>query len=150
MKTAYKIFTQNNGNLHSYNNPVNHPLSIEYKQGEWREPDIEGSVLFCLSQVGTSLINEIAVRNGNGYTIHELWLVEIDEVIPMDTAPLISVWQDRQDRLTMQNLRRAIANGPTKEVVKEVKDCFEYTLLTNRVRPIERSLWHNSARSGTI
>jgi hypothetical protein len=132
---AYKIFNISpSGALRSYNiargkdgDEVEYfsPVVLKYKPGEWREPEIEGTGIFCLNNIPTIGVNSNC----------ELWEVEAEGQIGFEELVFESFMSgDKEDiRSKAENKKYA-----TRYEIEELLFIFPNTVVFKRIKPIRK------------
>lgn len=129
---AYKIFSITpSGALRSYNIKGENeeteffsPLLLKYEVGEWREPEIEGTGIFCTRRP--------LLENKTKYL--EIWEVEGEGQIKFEELVLdICEYKEEVIRSMVEQKRYA-----RREDISFLNDMFPTTVVFKRVKPIRK------------
>lgn len=134
---VYKLFDRSTcGALCSYN-PVNkstfNAFLLKYEQGEWREPEIRGTALFCLNKIPDN-IDEII----NADETVEIWEVEAEGEIGRDAIIFQSCWNMDMDKLAQAAEEAKRGEYSNKKYIDELFELFPDAVCFERVKPIQR------------
>jgi hypothetical protein len=131
---AYKLFSlTQSGALRSYNVPGNineylkecfSPLLLKYEPGQWREPEIEGTGLFCLSN---EKINYLGLDA-------ELWEVEAEGQITFDKLVFDAGFGDEGDVTKLIDNKQYVSRHDLAFLL----EMFPNTVIYQRVKPIRK------------
>lgn len=130
---AYKLFSKTpSGALRSYNirwdlanKESFSPVCLKYEPGEWREPEIEGTGLFCLSS------NKNVFVRGD----EEMWEVEAEGQIELSDL-IFDSFCSCDEYLIRLKIEQGKYARPGD--IRELLDMFPNTVIYKRVKPIRK------------